>query len=102
MIPLIAAVAIMFSTNAAGPYITLTNVAGPSGFVKLQGPAGNSSAAGVILTVTNTVTNTTATASLSNGTIVVTAPAATTNDFNAIGALSTPTNPLILNIQRPQ
>jgi len=89
---------ILFATNASGPYVSVTNVSSATGFVKLQGPSGQSIAVSQVLTISNT----TSIATMSNGTIVVTAPAATTNDYNAIGGMAAPTNPVILNIQRPQ
>ena len=92
-----AAWSILFSTNAAGPYVAVTNVTSATGFVKLQGPAGQSAAAGMVLTISNAV----GLVAMSNGTIVVTAPAATTNDYAAISAANMPgkTNPVILNLQ---
>jgi len=92
-----AAWSIFFSTKAAGPYVAVTNVTSATGFVKLQGPAGQSAAAGMVLTISNAV----GLVAMSNGTIVVTAPAATTNDYAAISAANMPgkTNPVILNLQ---
>jgi hypothetical protein len=78
--------------------MTLTTVNWATGLVRLQGPAGQSQAAGIVLTITNAPPSSAqATAVLSNGLLTVTAGIAS-NSLNQIASMTATNLALQLNL----